>query len=836
MKYFFVYVFLFLNIALTAQNQNNTTYIYQGIVVNQKNEPIPFVNIFVENTKDGTTSDSNGKFKLKTQQHSGYMVFSFLGYQNKKIKLIPNKKFYKVTLVEDENILNEITLVQKPQKRVKKKESKVYPILKEIWKRRKQNALRYTEFYSYKNLETTEMGLNRIDTLFLKTLFRKDYKSILQILPNDTEGSFYFFPLYIKEVVYQVYSNKKKKHKKIIAEKTNGFESEGFVFERMNYEFKEVDIYKNSFNITNSPFISPISPNSYDTYDYVLYDTIKKNGKTYFNIYFFPRRDEDLAFEGNFLVADKNFLITEIKMKLKNKTNLNFIRGIYIEKKYQIINDSLYLPLENTYEGDYSLMDKKDHRKGFVIKKKNKYFDYQLNKKFSDNIITKKKEKRHPDQYEKKQEYWEQLPVDISEKETYQLIDKIKDKRIVKNITTLSNAISTGYVHFAKNLQFGPLYQLIGKNSVEEWRLKGGFRTFKNKNDKIRLHAYMAYGVQDQKIKYGIQFEHLLSHQPRILLTANFIEDYEQQSRYLLKIEESVFTELFSDFSVFSRNENYFLSHIKKKKLKLDFQIIKNLHTGIIPFYKTIQPANEQFFNMDYYTDNGIQSSVTDVGVSMYVKFTPFRYVYGTGVKQEYGENPYPTFILKFQKNFKNLGSDFNYEKVQFKYTHFILLGKFGASNLSVDAGKTFGTVPLALLNPIPTNQTMILNTDTFNLLNYYDFITDTYVVGHFEHHFLGFIFNKIPLMKKLKLRGVTSFRIAYGSISNANKSINFSNLNYTAPENKPYYEYGIGIENLGIGNFRFFRIDAIWRSSYQSPNGLYSPKFGVRIDITPRF
>jgi hypothetical protein len=107
--------------------------------------------------------------------------------------------------------------------------------------------------------------------------------------------------------------------------------------------------------------------------------------------------------------------------------------------------------------------------------------------------------------------------------------------------------------------------------------------------------------------------------------------------------------------------------------------------------------------------------------------------------------------------------------------------------------------------------------------------------MGHFEHHFNGFLMNKIPFIKKLRMRSLLTFRFAYGSISDENISRNKSSIVYNAPDENPYYEYGFGMENIGFGNLRIFRIDMVWRSSLSETfvtnipsNNL--PNFGVRI------
>ncbi len=822
----------------TSKSKQERSITYKGIVLDEDNQPIPFVNVFMAKGKYGTTTDFNGEFTLKTRRKRGRMTFSATGYETLIIRVNPQKTYYKVILKEEKNVLDEVVIVQRPKKRLKKKENPAYPILKQIWKRRKKNGLKQVDHYQYKKYETTEIGLNRIDTVFLKKLFKKDYINIMKKLPYDSEGFNYYIPIYIKEIVYDIYGDNRlnKERIDIEAENDEGFYQQGFVFDRMSNKFDEVDIYKNTFNLFNKPFVSPISSTGFDTYDYLLYDSIQKNNEKFYNIYFFPRRAEDLAFEGNFLVSAKNYAVTKINMKLKKDANVNFVRGVQIEKEYTIVNDSIYLPKSDIFEGDFTLLDKRDNNKGLNIKKTYYYSDYDFKQTHPKDFYEENIEIYNPHQFEKDSIYWGQYQDLTQSKKTYRLIDQVKNNKRIYSLTKWINTITTGFADVGHHIQFGPLFKTVGRNGVEDWRFEAGFRTFKSNNDRFRLIGHMAYGTGDQKFKYGLQTKYLLSYKPRIEFTATVSDDYEQQARSLLNVSNIMFIENFGSNFVLSRGENYFLSRIQEKSIKLDYRVAKNFHIGIIPSYKIIEPADRRYFSMDYELNNEIKSSVTDIGSDLYITYTPGRDVYGLGVEQRYGKNPYPSFIINYHRGFKSLGGDFTYDKLQFRYMQRVLLGKIGKTDLTIETGKTFGTVPLALLNPVPANQVLLLKPYTFSLLNYYDFITDTYVVGNFEHHFSGFILNRIPGIRKLKWRIVTSLRVAYGSISDENIAINRSNINYAAPDEEPYYEYGIGLENLGYGNLRFIRVDAIWRSDYQSVNGLYSPKFAFRIGIRPDF
>ena len=155
--------------------------------------------------------------------------------------------------------------------------------------------------------------------------------------------------------------------------------------------------------------------------------------------------------------------------------------------------------------------------------------------------------------------------------------------------------------------------------------------------------------------------------------------------------------------------------------------------------------------------------------------------------------------------------SDFDYTKVQFSYIQPMQVGGFGRLTASVEAGKTFGDVPLGLLSVVPGNQTYFSIYNTFSQLDFYEFVTDTYTSVHLEHNFNGRILSRIPWLRKYNLREIVSVRGVWGDISQGNRDLNASGLTYLAPTDKVYYEYSFGIGNI----FKVLRIDFNFRGNY---------------------
>ncbi|GGG96339.1 membrane protein [Polaribacter pacificus] len=833
MKFSFSLICLFLSCASFAQLK------LSGVVVDQNNQPLPFVNVYIENTTEGDVTNENGLFSFITTKKRGNLEISFMGYTAQSIRFTAKKNQFSIMLVEESNQLDEIIIVSKPKKRLRKKENPAYRILKEVWKRKKTNGLKLFDAYQYTTQKTTEIGLNNLDTLFLKKVFTDKTDNTITRLPVDNNGINFYIPLFMSEDVIEVYGNNilNKEREVIIAEKSEGVNKNGFIFDRMANTFNDIDIFNNSIELLKKSFVSPISSAGFDSYDYVLHDSLVVDDKKFYSIYFFPRRNGDLAFEGNMVIADKNFSISKIKMKVNKEINLNFVRGVSFEKEFFVKDDSIYLPKKDKYMGDFVFVDKDDSNKGLTIKKTLLYSDYVFDKALDNKFYDTEVIRYKPNQFEQDQAYWDSINTSTDKKSTYTLIDDVKNNKKIKQISGILNTLSTGYINLVPGIQLGQYWNTVVGNSVEGTKLKLGFRTFKSDDDRFRLSGFVGYGIKDKRFKFGTEAKYLISYKPRIAVGAAYLYDVEQLGAKLLNTNR-LNANVFDPNALFSRGENYFLSFVNKSVVKFDIEAKKNLHVGFSIAHTKISSASPSEFSIDYVNEfGGISSRVTDVSTDLYLAYTPGRFEYGFGVEQKMGRNLYPSLVINYKRGYKNfLDGDFNYDKIQIKYSQPIILGKIGILVTTAEVGKTFGTVPIALLSPVPANQTYWLTKNTFSLMNYYDYVTDSYVYGDAEHHFNGFILNRIPLINRLKLRSIISFKGVYGTISDENIAINRSNISYAAPSNKLYYEYGFGFENIGYKDIRPLRVDFLWRGDHTSVNGLPSPKFAVRVGIKAGF
>ena len=183
------------------------------------------------------------------------------------------------------------------------------------------------------------------------------------------------------------------------------------------------------------------------------------------------------------------------------------------------------------------------------------------------------------------------------------------------------------------------------------------------------------------------------------------------------------------------------------------------------------------------------------------------------------------------------VGSQFEYDKVVLSYSYTKVWSMLGRTIYSADLAKVWGTLPYPLLSVYVGNQSFMYNQKAYNQMRNFEFISDQSVQLGFEHHFNGYIFNRVPLLNKFKLREIVTSKAIYGTLNQANRDIiptryqvadisEFKSFSYKVP----YWELGVGLENI----FKCIRVDFIWRMTYRAPE---DPRnFGIKASYSLSF
>lgn len=820
MKAKIILLFLFFSAALLGQTKVG------GKVVDDFGDPVAFANVIFKNSKEGVITDENGNFYFESKENYSTLVVSFVGYQTKEIKLKPGLNTgLKIELVYGTELKEVVVYTGKTSK----KNNPAIDILRKIWERRRKNGLKMFKQYEYDKYEKVEFDLNTIDSAFMNSKVFKGMEFVFDQIDTSSISGKTYLPIFINETLSEVYGdNEAKKTKEITkANKNSGFGSGDGVNTFIKDLYADFDIYDNYLKFFDKDFVSPLSRTGINVYNYVLNDSMFIDNKWCYNIVYYPRRKNELTFKGDFWVNDTTFAIKKINLEASKSANINWVKEIYIEQEYEVMNDSVFLLKRDYMMSDFSF-SKKEESKGvygkrttlaknhkFDIKKDDKFYKKEVN--FYDNAI-----------YNKPDEYWEENRFEALNKNEagiYKMLDTLKEVPRFKRIYSLASILGSGYVEIPKlKLDYGPIFSTFGYNDVEGQRIRAGGRTYFGPNDKWRIQGYTAYGFRDNQFKYGISGRWMVNPNNRLILSLGNRRDVEQMG-VSLTTSNDVLGRSFASSALFASGVNNQLTSVNLTTLGFEIEPLKNFTFQTNLTYRTLKSASNEF-SLDYYTDlsqTEIKSQVKQSEINFVAEYTPKRKTVGYGVDRMDVDFNYARFFVSYSNGLKGvLNSDFNYQKLQLYYRQPTLIGGFGRLFTTFETGKIFGEVPLGLMGVIPGNQSWFVIENTYNLLDYYDFVADEYASLHLEHHFNGRLFSRVPLLRKLNLREIIGIKGVYGRVSDENVMLNASGLTYVAPEDI-YWEYHAGVGNI----FKVLRVDFAWRGSYlEMPD---ARKFAIR-------
>lgn len=812
---FLFFFFSFLGIAQTKVG---------GKVVDEYNEPIPFANVIFKDSKEGVITDENGDFYFESLNNYTHIVVSFIGFEKKEVPLKSGLNSNLKIVLKEGTQLKEVVIYSG---KTSKKDNPALVILRKIWERKRKNGLRMFDQYQYDKYEKVEFDMNTIDSAFINSKIFKGMEFVFDNMDTSKITGKSFLPIFINEGLSEVYGdNVSKKEKEILkATKNSGFGDGDGVNTFIKDLYAEYDVYDNYLKFFDKNFVSPLSRTGINVYNYVLSDSMYIDNKWCYNIVYYPRRKNELTFKGDFWVNDTTFAIKKINLEASKSANINWVKEIYIEQEFDVLNDSVFLLKRDYMMSDFSF-SKKEESKGvygkrttifknhkFNIPKDDKFYREEVN--FYDNSV-----------FNKTDEFWNENrfeSLNNNELGIYKMLDTLQTVPKFKRIYNMATILGSGYIQIG-NFDYGPIFSTFGFNDVEGTRVRIGGRTYYGPNDRWRIQGYTAYGFKDDKVKYGISGRWMVNPKNRLILSVGNRRDVEQIG-VSLTTSNDVLGRSFASSALFAGGVNNQLTNISLTTLGAEIEFMKNFTFQTNLSYRTLKSASPDF-SLDYYEDlsqTKIKSEVKQSEVNLQLEYRPNRKTVGYGVDRLEVDNNYARLFLSYSQGLKGvLNSDFDYQKLQFYYRQPVLVGGFGRLFTTFETGKIFGTVPLGLMGVVPGNQSYFIIENTYNLLDYYDFVADEYASLHFEHHFNGRLFSRIPLLRKMNLREIIGVKGVYGRVSENNIKINASGLTYIAPDDL-YWEYHAGVGNI----FKVLRIDFAWRGSYlDMPN---ARKFGVR-------
>ena len=802
-------LFLLLGLSIIARGQS---FILIGEIIDLKTKAaIPFATVKTFPSKKATLSDSIGYFKIKSLKRDDSLEVSASGYGKQKVSINSLRDQVKEgkssALISMKSLyldFNGVT-VRAPG------ELRSTILHRNLIANKERNDKSKLNAYEYKLYNKIQFDLNNISQEIENNRRVQKLEVLLNYLDSTKDGVSYL-PLILNETISRFYFKRKPREKKevIYATRTTGVENLQ-VNQFLGDMYLDLNIYDNTYTIFGKSFVSPIADNSKLFYKYYLEDSTLKGKHWCYNLKFVPKRKGELTFSGSMWIADSSFAVKEFEANVSPEVNLNFVNDFYFKHEFEQIDQTTWMLKKERLIADIQLT-KGSKLSGFYARKSSDRSEYIINQEKDTPFYKSKNTVEFIDgANEKTKKEWTRLrPIELSKQEAGigNMIDSLNTNpyfRRLKNITYLA---ASGFYQIGK-VELGDIYSLASTNPVEKFRTGLSLRTSNAFSRRVEFGIKGAYGFGDKRWKYGATFRFNITPKKRGVLSLYYNYDIEQigLSPYAIGVGNT-FATLFST-APFDK-----LTFLKKIGGNLEKDLRKDLIINIGAEWRQYNPLGTANFLRTNQLSGQLDtiSQLTTSEIKASIRWAKDEEFISGAFDRTSIRSRFPAISLQAIFGIKNIfDSEYNYQKVELKIEHKTQIGILGRLDYGANIGCIFGNVAYPLLNAIPGNQSLWLMTSAFNKLNFLEFVCDRYTGGYIEHHWDGFIMNKIPLVKKINLRLVTSGRLAYGSLSQRHES-NMIYPDFIRRFNRvPYAETTVGVENI----FKFFRVDLVWRMTY---------------------
>ena len=855
----------------------------QGVVKDEDTgEPIPFVNIFYEGKGVGCISDIDGRFKVDKMVEWKELTFSSVGYTTKAVPITAKTEYLNVSLKVMDHTLDEVVVRPKREK-YSRKNNPAVEMMKKVVAAKELDDLKQKDYYSYNIYQKLTLALNNItaDSLRESKLF-KQYPFFREQVEYCAETDKNILPLSVDETLTQTVFRKKPESEKNIIKGLNStgvnelFNTGDMLTTVLKDVFQNVNVYEDRVRLLQYPFDSPISDNGIGFYRYYIMDTTYVEHDKCFHLSFVPNNSQDFGFTGHlYIMADSTFRLKKCVLNLPKKTDVNFVENMQILQQFGALPSGEWVQLT-----DDMLCELNFFGGHFMVRRVTHNSDYSF-LEVPERIFKKKgKEIKDVNAMMRNDEFWSRYratELTQSESNMSGFVDNLAKIKGFKYVlfglkALIENFVETGTKDHPSKVDIGPINTILTSNFIDGTRLRASAQTTANLNPNWFFKGYVAYGFKDEKMKYLGQVEYsfdkkgyLAREFPKHAIAVSYQYDNMLPSdKFINTDKDNMFTSLKwakQDLYNYERKFTINYEHERESGLKTHAML---RHANYEPcgnlFYRTmagesqLQKAiadgtmkGDVFMHTPYNTKD-----ITITEATLGVRYAPGEAFVNTKQRRLPINLDAPVFSLSHTFGLNGiLGSEYKYNFTEAGAYKRLWLGSWGNIDTYLKGGIQWNKVPFPLLIMPAANLSYIIQDGTFNLINNMEFLNDRYASLDVSWNMQGKLFNRIPLLKKLKWREFIGVKCLWGELSDKNNPFLEENRNddvlmmfpghYRAngiyeyssavlDPKKPYVEVCAGIHNI----FKLLHVEYVRRLNYK--NLPTANKWGIRLMIRTVF
>lgn len=838
-KWMLVLALVFATIHAVAQEQ------ITGRVIDVDGFPVSHASIQYKGHKIAAMSDDEGKFAI--ERHDGWTLsVSALSYKTQNFKITPSTSFMEVKLKDDSHRINEVVVNSKKGK-YSRKDNPAVELMKRVIAAKKKSDLANHDYYRYEKYQKLTLAFNDLKREQLDNKFFSRRQYLLDQVETSPYNGKLTLPVSVSETVTEhVYRKEPKSEKDIIkGQQTSGINQVIQTGEILNTAmtdvFTDVDIYDDYVRLLQYPFPSPIGRTAISFYHFYIEDTVHVDKDLCYHLQFIPANTQDFGFRGElYVMADSTLHVRKCNLYMPHNSDVNWVEDMKIEQEY--------VQLEN---GEW-VLDKDDMvaevhvnklLQDLLIVKTTRYSDYTFDPLPRQLFKGKAKVRHDMDALNRDEDYWNkyrQVELTKSESGMANFIQRLENSKGFKWIVfglkaLMENFVEVGGGTGGKKSKFdlGPINTFLSNNYVDGIRLRLAGRTMAALNPHLFWEGYGAYGTKSRNWYYGSTFTYSLNKKknspfefPQRNLSFETTKDVTSPSNdNLLHNKDNIFMTL----KAATQDEMYYYN---RQRLAFTYETDWGLRMGASIKWQ----SNRTTGNLHYYLTDSTEVKkirTTEIGAS--ITYNPGVTYANTKQKRLPINLDSPEITLSHTVGVNGLmGGQFNSNITKLSFYKRQWLGSWGYLDFHAIGQVQWNKVPFPLLLLPPINLSYFEKETSFSLMRDWEFLNDRQVYAALSWDLNGKLFNRIPLVKKLKWREYLAVKGIWGQLTTKNnpyKAGDTSGL-YYFPKNshvmtdKPYVECVAGVHNI----LKFFSVEYVRRLSYKNyvnSNKLWGIRFG---------
>ena len=854
-----------------------------GVVTDaETGEPLPYLNVYYEKGV-GTVTNLDGEYVISKKPGWTKLYFSMVGYTTQVIKV--SERTTKLNVKMKPVMLSEV-VVRNKKKKYSRKNNPAVELMKKVVNAKKVNDLSVNDYYHYDKYQKITFAINDIapDSLLESNLFKKYPFFRDQVEVCDVTGK-NILPISVDETVSEKLYRKDPHSEKTIIKGVNStginelFNTGDMLSTVLKDVFQDINIYQDRFRFLQYPFDSPVSKSGIAFYRYYIMDTIQVERDKCFHLSFVPNNSQDFGFTGHlFILADSTYRVKKCVLNIPKKSDINFVDNMIIEQEFEELETGEWVLKRDDMLCEMSYLKKL--LGSMQVRRTTRYSNFGFDEVPERIFRRKGNEIKDVNAMMRGDSFWNEFrPTKLTESESQmdvfvQNLSKIKGfKYIIFGAKALiENFVETGSKDHPSKVDIGPINTIISKNYIDGVRLRASAQTTANLHPHLFLKGYYAYGFKDHRSKYMGEVEYSFNKKeylPREYPKNSVTFTYQYDN--MLPTDKFMGTDKDNMFTAFKFTDVDQYNYERTANLKYEFESPVGLKTTVAVKHANYEPCGKLFYRTMEGQNKYKQDLAGGVIQGQEQMFSPYnihdfttaeatfslRYAPGeTFVNTKQRRLPVnldaPVFTLQHTVGIKGfLNSDYNYNLSEMSLYKRFWLASWGNIDTCIKGGIQWNKVPFPMLIMPAANLSYILQDNTFSLINNMEFLNDRYASLDLSWNLQGKIFNRIPLLKRLKWREYIGVKCLWGTLTDKNNPFLEKNANdpllmmfpghydetgkynfssSVMDKKKPYVEVSAGIHNI----FKLLHVEYVRRLNYNElPT---ANKWGIRFMIRTVF